>query len=257
MPTMINTMDTTMDKIDVHCHILYGIDDGSKTIEESLEIIKQHVEMGFKDIILTPHYIENSKYKTNNKEKQKILEEIKKTIKNNNIDVNVYLGNEVFVNNNLIELLEKQEIHSLNNSKYLLIELPMNTEIKNIKDILYELKIKGITPIIAHPERYELVQKNINYIKELIEEGAILQANYGSIIGIYGNKAKQTIKKLLKQNLITLLGTDIHYPNNKIYLNFDKITKKIKKIIGEEKFIEISKTNPKKILNNEEISKNY
>lgn len=246
-----------MDKIDTHCHILYGIDDGSKSLEESIDIIRQHIEMGFKNILLTPHYIEKSRYKANNKEKQELLNTLKKKTKENNLDVNLYLGNEVFVNNNLIDLLEENEIHSLNNSKYLLIELPMNTEVKNIKDIIFELKINGIIPVIAHPERYESIQKNIKYAKELINEGAILQSNYGSIIGIYGNKAKKAIKKLLKQNLIELLGTDIHYKDNNIYLNFNKIEKKIIKIIGEEKYKDLSKNNPNKVLLNKEISKNY
>ena len=84
--------------------------------------------------------------------------------------------------------------------------------------------------------------------------GALLQANYGSIIGVYGNKAKRTIKKLLKKNKISLLATDIHFPDSKIYQNMEKSKKKIKKIIGEEKLIELSITNPKKIIENKEIS---
>lgn len=251
-------MENTMDNyIDIHSHILYGIDDGSKTLEESIEIIKQHIEMGFTSIVATPHYIENSKYITNNQKKQNILNNLKKEIKNKNLNVNLYLGNEVFINNNLEKLLNTNEISSINGSKYLLIELPMHNKIKNINDIIYELRIKGIIPIIAHPERYEFVQKNPKIVKDWIEEGALLQSNYGSIIGIYGNKAKKTIKKLLKQNKITFLATDIHFPNNKIYLNMEKIKKKIKKIIGEEKLKELMITNPKKIISNKEISEKH
>ncbi len=241
--------------IDIHSHILYGIDDGSKTLEESIEIIKQFEEMGFKEIIATPHYIENSKYQTNNKEKQELLKTLKKSLKENNINVKLYLGNEVFVNDNMEEQLKNEEIASLNKSKYLLIEFPMYQKtIKNINNIIYELRIKGIIPVIAHPERYEFVQTNPNIVKELIEEGAILQSNYGSIIGIYGKQAKKTIKKLLKQDVISLLATDIHFPNNKIYLNMKKIRKKIIKIIGQEKFIELTTTNPKKILKNNTLN---
>ena len=122
---------------------------------------------------------------------------------------------------------------------------------------IYELKIKGIIPIIAHPERYDYVEKNPNLVLEWIEEGALLQSNYGSIIGVYGSGPQKTIKKLLKKDLIELLATDIHYPNNKIYLNMDKIRKKLKKLITEERFIELTNTNPKKIIENKEISKNY
>lgn len=248
-------MDITMDNYtDIHSHILYGIDDGSKTLEESIQIIKQHKEMGFKNIVVTPHYIENSKYKTNNKEKQDILNTIKKELKKQKIEINLYIGNEVLVNNNLEELLKQEEIASINNSKYLLIELPMGELPKDINNIIYELRIKGIKVIIAHPERYTFIQENPNIVNEWIEEGAILQSNYGSIVGVYGESAKKTIKKLLKKNLISLLATDIHYPNNKIYLNMDKARKKITKIIGEQKGKELMINNPIKIINNEEIS---
>lgn len=235
--------------VDIHSHILYGIDDGSKSLEESKEIIKQHIEMGFKDIVVTPHYIENSDYITNNEEKEKILKTLKKEFN----DINIYLGNEVFINNNIEELLNNNEISTINGSKYLLIELPLHNKIKNATDIIYELRIKGIIPIIAHPERYEFVQKNPDSVDELIEEGAILQSNYGSIIGVYGDHAKKTMKKLLKKNVISVLATDIHFPNNKIYLNMDTIRKKLTKIISEEKLKELTILNPKKIINNEDI----
>lgn len=243
-------MENTMDNIDIHNHILYGIDDGSKSLEESIEILKQYKEMGFKDIVLTPHYIENSNYTTNNKEKQNLL----KTLKNKIKGINLYLGNEVFINNNLEELLNQQEISTINNSRYLLIEFPMNQKLKTITNTIYELKIKGIIPIIAHPERYKYVKKDITIVDEWIEEGALLQANYGSIVGVYGRKTKKTLKKLLKKNKISILATDIHYPNSEIYKNIEKSKKKIKRIIGEEKLTELTITNPKKIIQNKEIS---
>ena len=246
-----------MDNIDIHSHILYGIDDGSKTIEESIEIIKQHIEMGFTHVVVTPHYIENSKYTSNNKTKKEILNTLEKELKKQNIKINLYLGNEVFVTENIEELLKNKEISKINNSKYLLIELPMNQKPKNINNIIYELKIKGIIPIIAHPERYDYVEKNPNIVNEWIEEGAILQSNYGSIIGIYGKGPKKTIKKLLKKNVISILSTDIHYPNNNIYKNIEKIRKKIKKITKEETYNKLTSINPLKIIKNEEISKNY
>lgn len=246
-----------MDKIDIHSHILYGIDDGSKTLEESINIIKEHIKMGFTDIVVTPHYIENSKYETNNIDKNNLLENLKKELKKQNIKINLYLGNEVFINNNLEELINKNEISKINNSRYLLIEFPMNEKPKDVNNIIYELRIKGIIPIIAHPERYDYVEKNPNIVNEWIEEGALLQSNYGSIIGVYGTGPQKTIKKLLKKNVIDVFGTDIHYPNSKIYLNMDKIEKKLIKILGEENYIKLTKINPKKIIENKKISKNY
>ena len=167
------------------------------------------------------------------------------------------MGNEVFINNNIYELLNKGEISTINSSRYLLIEFPLDQKLKTITDTLYELKIKGIIPIIAHPERYQYVKENINIVNDWINEGALLQSNYGSIAGIYGEQAKRVVKKLLKKNLISILATDIHFPDSKIYENMEKINKKIKRIIGEEKFIELTIENPNKIINNEKVSTSY
>ena len=237
--------------IDIHSHILYGIDDGSKNIEESIELLKQHALMGITDVVLTPHYIENSKYKANNEKKKKLINTLKEEAEK--LNINLYLGNEIFVNNDLEELLLNGEITTINNTRYLLIELPMSNKIKNLPEILYELRLKRIVPIIAHPERYEYVQKDYKYLNELQEEGALFQSNLGSILGIYGRGAKKCIKKLLKNNYISFLATDIHYPNSKIYKGHEKAKTKIKKLIGEEKYEMITVFNPKKILDNEEL----
>lgn len=233
---------------DIHSHLLFDIDDGSKTIEESIKILKQYEEMNFKDIVLTPHYIENSIYIHNNKLKIKKIEKLKEEIIKNNININIHTGNEVYITNNILKLLKKKEISCLNDSKYILIELPMNNEINNLDTIIFELLSNDIIPIIAHPERYTYIQKNIKIAEYLVNKGALLQINYGSIIGIYGNSAKKTVKKLLKNDLVTLIGTDIHHSNNKIYTNMNKIRKKIIKIIGTEKADKIMKENPNNII---------
>jgi len=112
-------------------------------------------------------------------------------------------------------------------SKKIIVYISRTYACKNLIDILYELRIKGIIPIIAHPERYEYVQKDISYVDKLIDEGALLQSNYGSIIDVYGKHSKKTLKKLLKHNKISLMATDIHFPDNKIYQNIDKSRKRI------------------------------
>lgn len=242
-----------MAKIDIHSHILYGVDDGSKSIISSIQIIKEQVKLGFTDIILTPHYIENSKYRVNNSEKKYLLNTLKEELKREDIDVNLYLGNEVYINDNILNLIDNDEICLLNNSKYLLIELPMFLEFNNALNVIYELKEHGIIPILAHPERYDFIQKDVTRINEFYEAGCLFQANYGSIIGIYGKNSKKTLKKLLKLGYIDFLGTDVHFPDNKIYNNMDKIIKRITKLVGEDKFNDLVFNNPNKVLNNKEF----
>ena len=225
---------------DIHSHILFDVDDGSSSIEESIELLKKMSEVGFNKIILTPHYIESSDYTSENEEKLQKLEELKNKIKENKLDIKIYLGNEIFINKELINYIKDNKIYPLNNSKYILVELPFHNQILNIEDIMYEIKYNGYIPIIAHPERYTYFQNDYKLVENLKSEGILFQSNYSSILGYFGKGAKKLMKKMLKDKYIDYLGTDIHHINKTYVLdNFNKIEKKIKKITGEEYYLEI------------------
>ena len=233
--------------IDFHSHILPNIDDGSSSIEESINILKEAKEAGFTKIISTSHYIEEY-YESDEKERTELLKNIEKNYQ----DIELYLGNEIYITDQMIELVKEGKASTINNSKYILFELPMNTKTMLTKEMIYRIIENGYTPIIAHPERYNYVQGYPEYVEELAEMGAMFQANYGSIIGMYGEKAKKTVKKLLKQDLIQFLGSDVHR-TNQIYPLIPKAIKKISKVISEEKIKELTVMNPQKVLDNEEI----
>lgn len=239
--------------IDMHNHILYGIDDGCKTIEESIETIKNMKKIGFNSIVLTPHYIEDSSFKANNSLKLERLEILKEELLKNNIDVNLFLGNEIFINESINELIINKEIRSINNTRYILIELPFNNQILNLDDYLYELKLKGYKIIIAHPERYTYFKDNYKEARKLYDSGVLFQVNYGSIIGQYGSSSLKLVKKLLKDDMVDFISTDIHKPSSSLFDKFDDIKHKIIKIIGEDKFKDISYNNILKVINDEDI----
>ncbi len=239
--------------IDMHNHILYGIDDGCKTIEESIETIKNMKKIGFNSIVLTPHYIEDSSFKANNNLKLERLEILKEELLKNNIDVNLFLGNEIFINESINELIINKEIRSINNTRYILIELPFNNQILNLDDYLYELKLKGYKIIIAHPERYTYFKDNYKEVRKLYDSGVLFQVNYGSIIGQYGSSSLKLLKKLLKDDMVDFISTDIHKPSSSLFDKFDDIKHKIIKIIGEDKFKDISYNNILKVINDEDI----
>lgn len=234
--------------IDFHSHILPEIDDGAKNSEQSIYIINEARKAGFKKIISTSHYMENY-YECDSEKRQQLLQNLQ-----NKVDgIELYLGNEIYITNNIVELLKNGQASSINGTKYVLFEFPLtSTKPMNDKEVIYRLVENGYIPIIAHPERYPFIQENIDYLFELKDMGALFQANFGSIIGMYGNKAKKTLKKLLKNNLISFFGSDVHRPEQ-VYTKMPKITKKIKKIISQEQFIELTEINPQKVLNNEEI----
>ena len=239
--------------IDMHNHILNGIDDGCKTIEESIETIKNMKKIGFNSIVLTPHYIEDSSFNANNNLKLQRLEILKEELLKNNIDVNLFLGNEIFINESINELIINKEIRSINNTRYILIELPFNNQILNLDDYLYELKLKGYKIIIAHPERYTYFKDNYEEARKLYDSGVLFQVNYGSIIGQYGSSSLKLVKKLLKDDMVDFISTDIHKPSSSLFDKFDDIKHKIIKIIGEDKFKDISYNNILKVINDEDI----
>lgn len=237
--------------IDMHSHILPNIDDGSKSMKETLNMIYEGVKYGFDRIVLTPHYIEGY-YQKDETTRIELIERIQKEIKEES--VKLYIGNEIYLSENILKLLKERKISTINNSNYVLFELPRCIKPMNLNNMIYEMLEHKIKPILAHPERYEFIYEEPEIIYDLIEKGVLMQANYGSIIGSYGRKAEIIVKKLLENNMIHMLGTDIHRENT-IYKKIPQIIKELNEIIGEEKQIELTETNPNKVLSNEDIKK--
>lgn len=237
---------------DIHTHILHGIDDGATSLEESIKLLKEASKNNITDIVLTPHYIKNSKYNANNIQKKQLLIELKQEAKKQNININLYLGNEVYIDENLISLYK--EISTINNSRYILIELSLNSKYCFIEKVIDELISNNLIPIIAHPERYTMYYKDYHFFETLIKKGCLFQGNMGSLYGIYGHKSKKMLKEMLKKNLIHFIASDIHKPNSKIYKK--SITKKLLKIIKDQnKVNDLIINNPTKVINNLDITK--
>lgn len=232
--------------IDIHSHILPNIDDGSKSIEETYNLLKEAKEVGFEGVILTPHYIEGY-YERNQEE---LMRKVKENIQDINIEI--YIGNEVYLSENIIKNLKSKKIYSINNSRYILFEMPINVKPLSMYEVIYELLQYKLIPILAHPERYMFVFKEPELIYDLIQKGVLMQANYGSIVGQYGQRTKFIVKKFLENNMIHFLGTDVHRENT-IYPNLPMILEKLNKLIGEEKVRQLSEVNPRLVLNNEKI----
>ena len=227
---------------DIHSHIIFNVDDGSSSLEESIELIKYFKEVGFNNIIATPHFLRDTEYSAENDEKLEKLAILKEAVKKHNIDINLYLGNEIYISEHIDEDIKSNKIYTLNNTKYILFELPFHNEILNLPDIVYELKINGYIPILAHPERYDFLKRNYKEVDKLKEEGLLFQCNYSSILEYYGKDAKKLFKYMLKKHYVDYLGTDIHHINKTFTLdNFDKIKHKIIKIAGQDYFEEIIK----------------
>ena len=227
---------------DIHNHLMYGIDDGSSSLEESKKILKEMEEQKVTDIMLTPHYIIGSNYNTNNAEKKKLLNELKKVTK-----INLYYGNEVYIDNDIVEYIKKNEISTLNGSRYILVEFPLNEELDIAFSLIQNIIKSGYVPIVAHPERYHYY--DLKFFVDLINEGCLLQGNITSLCGKYGKDAKHNLELMIAKHMIHIVGTDTHtdlYPMEDCYIALTSLT-------TVEMYKDLTKDNFDKIINDKEI----
>ncbi len=233
--------------IDFHSHILPNVDDGSKSIEETKALLKEAKNIGIKKIVATSHYasqcFEIPEYK-----RKEIIKELNQE---ENIP-EIILGSEIFLTYNIINLLNEYKASTINNTNYILFELPLKESFPNLKFVINQLKENNYRLILAHPERYSVVQKNLNLLHELKDMGVIFQSNFGSILGIYGLKAKSTFKKMIKNNLIDLLGSDVHREKS-IYPKIPQAIEKISKLVSHQQLENLIENNAEKILLGEDI----
>ena len=238
--------------IDLHCHILPGIDDGAKTFDESLTILKNAADAGVIAMALTPHYIKGSRYNADNVQKSALLQQLRNLAANAGLSLQLYLGNELFLDANLLPLIQSGQIASLNGSRYLLIELPMRAELKNATDLLFEIISAGFVPVIAHPERYEYFQNDLAKIQPFLDIGCLMQGDDQALRGRYGRSAQKALKKFLERGQIHLLASDTHHSTDdyQLQIAYDKIAKITKdSTAAEHLFTET----PLKILRNEPV----
>ncbi|MFB6804689.1 tyrosine-protein phosphatase [Peribacillus butanolivorans] len=196
--------------IDLHCHILPGVDDGSPDMLESLAMAKKAVEAGITHLFATPHHL-NERYVN---VKDNIIDrvfELNECLQQENIPLSVHPGQELRIHRELFVSLEKGEVLTLDNTdKYLLLELPSGDVPTYTQELIYELLLKGITPIIVHPERNKELIENHNLLFKLVQEGALTQLTSGSIIGLFGKNVKSFSKKIMEHNLAHFIATDAH-----------------------------------------------
>ena len=236
--------------IDIHNHIVYGVDDGSRNLDESIKMVELYKKAGFDQIIATSHY-DKSRYTVDANEIKEKVSIINDEIEKRTLDFKVYPGHEIQVELDMIKKIKSGNLLTLNNSRYVLCELSFVNKPTFLKDLFYNLELEGYVPIIAHVERYPYVENNIEWLEDFIKMGALIQINYSSIKSNY-----EITRELLERNMVHIIGTDSHqseWRNPDIRAYKDEMLK----IVSEERFEILSTINPAKVINDEFISSEY
>lgn len=226
--------------IDIHNHILPGIDDGSPDLETSLNLIRRYKHLGVKDFICTPH-IMNDYYPNNPQSISKALEKLNNAIIHSQDlnSVKISAAAEYMMDQSFMELLETGNILTLK-SNYILVEMSYFQAPINLKEILFQLQTKGYKPVLAHPERYAYYHsKDLSKYEELKNRGCLFQVNALSLSTHYGTGIQRTANQLLEAELIDFIGTDTHRDQHIEKIESITIQKKIsyslKKVIENTK----------------------
>lgn len=195
--------------IDIHSHILPGADDGSDSLETSLEMLRMAAGDGITQIILTPHSKPWHRRRSC-AEMAAEAERLQGILQKERLDVKLHMGNELYYRSSLIEELDDRQAGTLAGSRYVLVEFAPSADLGYIRNGVYALLAGGYYPIIAHVERYKNVCVNMARVAELIEMGCFMQVNAGSVTGRYGFGAMRLTRKMLRQGLVHFIATDAH-----------------------------------------------
>ena len=203
--------------IDIHNNILVDVDDGPKTKEDAINLITQAKNEGITSIVATPHHLHTRYNNPINDVKSKVnellsFEEIKQ------LGIDIYYGQEIRITDQILPDIKNGNITGINNSRYLLIELPSNEVPHYTQNLMNELQVLGYTPIIVHPERNRAIAQNLDLLFELINGGTLSQITSTSLNGNMGKNVKKVTLQMMDNNLIHFIASDAHSVNERPFL---------------------------------------
>lgn len=205
-------------EIDMHSHLLPDLDDGLQTMEQTIDFVKEMQQLGYKKLICTPHILPD----VHNNSPETILprlEEVRKALRENDINVEIEAAAEYMVGSEFQESIQRGDKLLTFGKNYILIEMSYAAPSQNINEVIFDLKIKGYKPILAHPERYNYYLGNNDIYEDFLGRGCLLQLNLLSLTGFYGKPVQKAAEHLVKNKLISFIGSDMHHAG---HLNMTK-----------------------------------
>jgi len=223
-----NDIPQNLYSVDIHSHLLPGLDDGAKDMQESIELIKQLKELGFQKLITTPH-IMSHKYKNSAEKIYQTLSLLHAELKIRKIDIIVEAASEYYLDTHFMSLLKKREILTFGDN-YLLFEHAYNLKPANYESLIFEIKLSGYKPVLAHPERYLFMHKDFEMYERLKEMGVFFQLNLNSMDGYYSKDVQKIAHKLVERGWIDFIGSDTHHATHLRHLKKVLQSKNLAKI---------------------------
>lgn len=233
--------------IDIHNHLIPNIDDGSDSLELSRHLLKEAIEEGITDVLITPHYMPKGEYRVKRTELIKLFNEFKSACAD--LKINLYLGNELFIDSRLDEIIESNEVSTMNESDYVLVEFPFTDYKDDYDEYLYNISLSKKI-IIAHPERYEYVQNDHEFVKRWHDNGYYLQANQTFR---FSKTEKKTVFNLIEKGRLSFIASDAHSVYRPVHLKscYELIEKKFSKETAEL----LMDINPLRVIENKTIKR--
>lgn len=237
--------------IDLHCHILPGLDDGAQSLDEAVEMARIAEKDGIEKIVATPHLFRDNYVHEDLRIIEKKCKELNKTLKMNKINVEILSGAEVHISHNLIDEIRKNRDYLvLNKSSYMFVEFPSKHVFSGIQKLFFELMQEGIIPIIAHPERNSVFVRHPSLLYELVQMVIPVQANRGSFLGIYGKETEKAVLRFLELNLIHFIASDGHNTRS-LVPRISEAVMRVEEEVGAERARALVVDNPKAVLENQ------
>ena len=228
------TADFGLLKADMHSHLIPGIDDGSPDMETSLHLIRKMTDLGYTKLITTPHIMWGM-YKNKREDILERLSVLQAAVKTAGIDVEIHAAAEYFLDEHVEQLLKNNEPLLTISGNMVLVEFSMALRSMNLKDILFDLQMKGYQPVIAHPERYIYLEKNKDFYDELKDIGCLFQLNLLAVDSFYGKSVTNLANYLIKKEYYDLIGTDLHHERHLAALHNPVFADALKKLLASGK----------------------
>jgi len=239
--------------IDLHCHILPGIDDGPKTLKDSLEMARIFEQVGYSHVVATPHAVPGTTWMPKPEEIRDRLTELDQAIKKAGINLKVMQGMEIALDPNISDLIDQGQMLSLAGTSYALIELPFQHLPLGWDQAVFNVLSRGFAVLLAHPERCSQLIAKPYLCDKLVESGVYFQVNWDSFLGHYGRTTQKMAIHLAVGGYIHCLATDSHDAVHRNAARVRSAATMIEKLIGRRNLYRISRKNPYRVLRNEAL----